>query len=127
MPQTTHSDIEAGNDPGMCYCYCTRKFNTSHSEIMTIADGSDGNRDRPQSISNRPLQREFNFGDSSGPLFSMYSKVAEEEDNKMVDRWQKDADGILIFVSPCIIIHTSLRLKWSRLVYSLLQSLRSFL
>jgi len=31
----------------------------------------------------------------------MYSKLAEEEDNlnKMVDRWQKEAEGILIFVS----------------------------
>ena len=35
----------------------------------------------------------------------MYTKVAEEEDNKMVESWQKDADGILIFVSPCIVIH----------------------
>jgi hypothetical protein len=25
--------------------------------------------------------------------------LAEEEDNKMAERWQKDADGILIFVS----------------------------
>ena len=30
----------------------------------------------------------------------MYSKAADEVDNKMVERWQKDADGILIFVSP---------------------------
>ena len=30
----------------------------------------------------------------------MYTKAAEEEDNKMVERWQRDADGILIFVSP---------------------------
>jgi len=30
----------------------------------------------------------------------MYSKVADDEDNKMVERWQKDADGILIFVRP---------------------------
>ncbi|KAF8471355.1 hypothetical protein DFH94DRAFT_608825, partial [Russula ochroleuca] len=29
--------------------------------------------------------------------FSIYSKFAEEEDNKMTERWQKDADGILIF------------------------------
>ncbi|KAN0105399.1 hypothetical protein V8E52_011066, partial [Russula decolorans] len=29
--------------------------------------------------------------------FSIYSKAAEDEDNKMVERWQKDADGILIF------------------------------
>ncbi|KAH9956126.1 hypothetical protein BJV74DRAFT_790527, partial [Russula compacta] len=27
----------------------------------------------------------------------MYSKIAEEEDNKVVERWQKDADGLLIF------------------------------
>jgi hypothetical protein len=95
---------------------------------MTTTDGGDGHRDRPQSIPNQPLQGEFNFGDSSGPLFSIYSKVAEEEDNKMVDRWQKDADGILIFVSPCISIHTSsLKMEYYRLVYSLLQSLRSFL
>ncbi|KAN0105393.1 hypothetical protein V8E52_011060, partial [Russula decolorans] len=47
--------------------------------------------------SNQPLQRESNFGDSSGPLFSMYSKAAEDEDNKMVERWQKDAEGILFF------------------------------
>ena len=49
--------------------------------------------------SNQPLQGESSFGDSSGPLFSIYSKAAEDEDNKMVERWQKDADGILIFVS----------------------------
>ncbi|KAH9959260.1 hypothetical protein BC827DRAFT_1110013, partial [Russula dissimulans] len=30
-------------------------------------------------------------------LFSMYSKIAEEEDDKMAERWQKDADGLLIF------------------------------
>jgi hypothetical protein len=32
--------------------------------------------------------------------------MAEEEDNKMADRWQKDADGILIFVSLYISPHT---------------------
>ena len=30
----------------------------------------------------------------------MYSKIAEEEDNELAERWQKDADGLLIFVSP---------------------------
>ncbi len=38
----------------------------------------------------------------------MYSKAAEEEDNKRVERWQKDADGILIFVSPHVSIITTL-------------------
>jgi len=41
-----------------------------------------------------------NVGDGSGPLFTMYSNIAEEEDNKMVERWQKDAEGIIIFVRP---------------------------
>jgi hypothetical protein len=57
---------------------------------------------RAESAINRPsqpTQGESNFGDSSGTLFSMYSKAAEDEDNKMAERWQKDAEGILIFVS----------------------------
>jgi hypothetical protein len=32
----------------------------------------------------------------------MYSKIAEDEDNEMVERCQKDADGTLIFVSPYV-------------------------
>ena len=50
---------------------------------------TDGHPDRPQSP-NPPLKGESNFGDSSGPFFSIYSKAAKEEDNKMVERWQKD-------------------------------------
>jgi len=30
----------------------------------------------------------------------MYSKIGEEEDNQMVERWQKGAGGIVIFVCP---------------------------
>ena len=56
----------------------------------------------------QPSQGESSFGDSSGPFFSIYSKAAEEEDNKMVERWQKDADGILIFVSSHVAIHVAL-------------------
>ena len=63
--------------------------------------------DQPQLAQIQPSQVS-NFGDSSGPLFSMYSKFAEEEDNKMTDQWTKDADGILIFVSPHTTIHTRL-------------------
>ena len=62
---------------------------------------ADDRSDYTVPTSNQPLQGESNFGDSSGPLFSIYSKAAEDEDNKVVERWQKDADGILIFVSPC--------------------------
>jgi hypothetical protein len=35
----------------------------------------------------------------------MYSKLAEEDDNKMAERWQKDAEGIIIFVSYDAAIH----------------------
>lgn len=48
----------------------------------------------------QPSQGESNSPDSSGPLFTMYSNIAEEEDDKMVERWQKDAEGIIIFVRP---------------------------
>jgi len=52
--------------------------------------------------------QDTNFGDSSGPLFSMYSKISEEEDNKMAGLWQKDAEEIIIFVSPEpeVVFHT---------------------
>jgi hypothetical protein len=59
---------------------------------------TDSHNDHPQSTSNQPLLGESNFGDSSEPFFPIYSKAAEDEDNKMVERWQKDADGIFIFV-----------------------------
>jgi hypothetical protein len=37
----------------------------------------------------------------------MYLANAEEEDNKTTERWQKDADVILNFVSPCFAIPTN--------------------
>jgi hypothetical protein len=72
------------------------------------------------SRSNQPSQGESIFGDSSGPLFSVYSKAAEDEDNKMVDRWQKDADGILFFVSPRVGIRLSLHVNWNAIDRSIL-------
>ena len=53
----------------------------------------------PQPGQNDPLQEVSGFADGSGPLFSMYLKLAEEEDKKTTDNWKGDADGILIFVS----------------------------
>jgi hypothetical protein len=73
-------------------------------------------RDHSQLTPNQPPQVESNFGDSSEPLFSMYTKAAQDEDNKMVERWQKDADGIIIFVSPCPAIHIVLPTNWNTLV-----------
>ena len=59
----------------------------------------------------------------------MYSKATKDDDNKMVKGWQKDADGILIFVSPCglnpyYLVHELEDL--CRPVYSLPQLLHSF-
>jgi hypothetical protein len=38
------------------------------------------------------------FADSSEPLFSMYWDMAEEEDNKVLQSWEKDAKPIIFFV-----------------------------
>ncbi len=32
----------------------------------------------------------------------MYSEMGEKEDDKIAKLWQKDADGIMIFVRPCV-------------------------
>ena len=67
----------------------------------------DGHLNQPPPVSVPPSQAETNFGDSSGPLFAMYSKIGEEEDNQMAERWQKDADGVVIFVcTEVIFFHT---------------------
>jgi hypothetical protein len=81
---------------------------------------TDGDPDLPQSTPNPLSQGELNFGDSSGAFFSLYSKIAEEEDNKMVERWQKDADGILIFVSPCVGNRVVLYINWNIIDRSIL-------
>jgi hypothetical protein len=52
-------------------------------------------------------ETDVGHGDSSGPLFTMYSKLAVEEDNKMAERWQKDAEGIIIFVRLEVVFHTA--------------------
>jgi hypothetical protein len=33
----------------------------------------------------------------------MYSRMGEKEDDKVVELWRKDADGILIFVRPRVV------------------------
>ena len=70
--------------------------------------------------SSQPSGGASSFGDSSGLLFSIYSKAADEEDNKMVERWQKDADGILIFVRPCACNHISFHIDRNTIDWSIL-------
>jgi hypothetical protein len=82
------ADVEKGTSSGM---YAAARpcdlapTNFTHQE--------DGHLDQPLS------QEGCRFGNSSGPLFSMYSKIVEKDDNALAERWQKDADGIIIFVS----------------------------
>ena len=90
------------------------------SQLRIVGTRQDDGREGPVTTSNQPLQGESNFGDSSGPLFSIYSKAADDEDNKMVERWQKDADGILIFVSHRVDIRLSLHINRSTIDRSVL-------
>ena len=75
----------------------------------------------------QPLQEKSKFGDSSGPLFSLYSNLSKNVDDKITDQWKHEAtDGILIFVSPrvphsCYYAH---KFKRYRPVYFLLLSPR---
>ena len=85
--------------------------------------------DHPQLPLNQ-AQGESNSSDSSGSLFSVYYNAADIEDNKMVESWQKDADGILFFVSPLsalISYIVALELERHRQVYSPLLLLHSLL
>ena len=70
--------------------------------VNSLTFKGDAEPEQPQLSTNQPSQppqQKPIFYDSSGPLFSLYSEIAKEEDNKMTDLWQQDAtDGILVFV-----------------------------
>ncbi|KAH9952773.1 hypothetical protein BGW80DRAFT_578662 [Lactifluus volemus] len=71
--------------------------------IVQVEDTGDeridttGNPNVPRSEQRQPSQGQPTLSDGAEPIFNMYVKMSQEEDNKMADRWQKDADGILIF------------------------------
>ena len=46
----------------------------------------------------------------------MYSEIAEGEDNKMAKQWQKDAEGILIFVRPHVVIPGFTLIIWDTMI-----------
>ncbi|KAH9009468.1 hypothetical protein EDB85DRAFT_1896990 [Lactarius pseudohatsudake] len=52
---------------------------------------------QPQSAPAQEPRGMSNFVDGSGPIFSMYLDRATEEDEKMVEGWKADAEGILVF------------------------------
>ncbi|KAN0126388.1 hypothetical protein V8E52_000028 [Russula decolorans] len=45
----------------------------------------------------QPSKSERDYGDSSWPLYSMYSKIAQQDDNRLVDRCQRDTNGTMVF------------------------------
>ena len=42
----------------------------------------------------------------------MYSRMGEKEDDKVVELWRKDADGILIFVRPRVVFIPAKPVNW---------------
>ena len=68
---------------------------------MTVVDShSDQSRSTPnQSLWTSSEELEPEFRDSAWPLYSIYSNIAEDEINKMIERCQRNTDGTLIFVS----------------------------
>ncbi|KAI0272844.1 hypothetical protein BGY98DRAFT_1001090, partial [Russula aff. rugulosa BPL654] len=46
----------------------------------------------------RPSKRELDYGDSSWPLYSMYSKIAKQDDNMLSERCQRDTSATMVFV-----------------------------
>ena len=52
----------------------------------------------PQSAQNQTPPVISNFSDGSWRIFSMYLERAKEEDEKIAESWQADANGILVFV-----------------------------
>ena len=116
MPQTVPPDPEVGRAQGEQGASPIDQTPSTLISQLCLVD--DHGQDHPTTMPNgpnQPSQVESNFGDSSGPLFTIYYKAAEEEDNKMVKRWQDDAKGILIFVSPRVGIRLSLHMNrsWS--------------
>ena len=98
MSQYSHRDLESGNDASMYLRIPLAIF-----LMYMVVTG--GHPDQPRSIRDPSLlssQEGSDDRDSSWPLYAMYSKIAQEEDNNDAERRQKDADGILVFVSPHI-------------------------
>ncbi|KAI9510077.1 hypothetical protein F5148DRAFT_636534 [Russula earlei] len=51
----------------------------------------------PQTLQYQKWQGHVRFSDSSGPLYAMYLKVAEEQDQRRAERLRADTDQILLF------------------------------
>ncbi|SRR6266702_2708242 len=90
---------------------------TPHDSILAVLNCRrgpiGGHPYPPPSVPTQVTQGEPNFIDGSGPIFSMYLEMAGEEDEKMVEGWKADADGILIFVCLYRLIWCFTPTQWS--------------
>ena len=71
-------------------------------------------------MAEQPSFGNSSYADSSGSFFSIYSEATKKEDDDMVERWQKDADGILIFVSHFLGLHSALCINWNTIDWLIL-------
>jgi hypothetical protein len=76
-------------------------FPTFYPRLLTHSANPLG---PPRSAQNQEWRGESNFVDTSGPIFSMYMEMAEEEDEKMAESWKADAEGILVFVRHYLLV-----------------------
>ena len=82
----------------------------------TTSLGNDQHPSRSvhQSAQNQASHVKSSFVDESEAIFSMYLEMAEEEDKKLAEHWQANADGILIFVGIIFngpVLHTNSVIK----------------
>ena len=102
--ENRQTDLEKGDGSAQAVAgILTIVLTLLNSPTCKVGDHPGPSRSTPNQLS-CPPQEECDLGDISGSIYSQYSKLAEEEDNNMAKRCQKDADGILIFVSPRFVI-----------------------
>ena len=89
-------------------CCCCRKSN--------IHRHADDHSEQLQPELPQTPQDPSNSDECSGKIYSTYLKISKEEDKKMTDSWQKGADGILIFVSPCIDIYVTMHINRNAII-----------
>ena len=109
-PPLTLQSLDVPRTPSIYRYTNSDGYVIPHSALFSSTSSSPigGHQDAPQPVPHQTSQRQSNFSDGSGPLFNMYVKMAEEEDDKMADLWQKDAKTILIFVSSPINFFTAI-------------------
>jgi hypothetical protein len=107
MAQLT--DIEKGPESQAAPGFLT---STVLALVISLTCKLDDRNEQPpdQSLPPSPPAtppQELDFGDPSGPLFSLYSDIADKEDKEFANRWQQDAKDILVFVSSHVAILTA--------------------